>query len=488
VDIAEDVLAGADAGGRIARGSAIRLVGYGLGVALSLVSVPLLTRHLGVAGFGSFVTVLSLSSIVALVADAGLTVIGVREYVTLGPSDRSRLVANILALRLVIATAGVLVVIGFGYAAGYEPSLVSGIALAGVGVLLLTVYQTYTIPLAADLRLVRVTALELLRQALMVAGYLLLIVAGAGIVGFLAIPIPVGVVLVIVTALAIRHLVSLRPGLDRIEARSLLAATLPVAAASILGALFYKIAVVMMSVISNDDQTGYFSASVRIIEVIVPVASLITSAAFPLLVRSASDAPDRFVRRMQRLFEIVFVLGAAITVLLVVGARPLILFVGGEEFLPAVPVLQIQGASVWASFLFAAWAAGLLASNAQRSLATATVVGVAAVVALTAALAPTHGAEGTALAMTLSEGTLAAVTGVLLMRRRPDLRFNIAILPKVAVAVACGLVVSLLELPQVVLAALAVAVYCTVLGVLGGVPPELRHVSLQRWNELRRGQ
>jgi O-antigen/teichoic acid export membrane protein len=216
----------------------------------------------------------------------------------------------------------------------------------------------------------------------------------------------------------------------------------------------------------------------------VPIASLLTTAAFPLLVRSAFD--DRFARRMQRLFEIGLTLGAGIALMLVVGAEPLVAFVGGKEFDPAIPVLRIQGASVAASFLFAVWAAGLLAIKAQRSLLIATIAGIGSVVTLTAALAPTEGAVGTAVAMTVSEALLAGVTGFLLMRRR-ELRVRVAVVPKVLAAVAAGLAVLLLGLPQVVLAALALAAYVVALGALRGLPSELRHLSLQRWSEFFRG-
>jgi len=478
--IAEDVLATQDAGGKAARGSAIRILGYVLGVAMLLVSVPLLTRHLGVAGFGSYVTVLSLTSIVSLAADAGLTITGVREYAIRSPQDRSQLIANILSLRLLIAASGMLLAICFAVVAGYEPTLIVGTGLAGGGVLLFSIYQTYTIPLASDLRLGLVTAFDLLRQALTVGCVLVLIAAGAGVTAFLAIPIPVGIVVAVATAIAIRHVVRLWPGFDRVERRLLLRATIPVAAASILAALFYKIAIVMMSVLSSDEETGYFGASLRVVEVIVPIASLITAAAFPLLVRAASNAPNRLVNGMQLLFEIACILGAAMSVMLVVGAEPVMQFVGGDEFDPAVPVLQIQSISVAASFLFAVWAAGLLAIHAQRSLVVATAVGVGSVVALTALLVPARGAIGAAVAMTLAATLLAAVTGLLLMRRR-DLRVQVAVVPKVAIALACGLLVSLLELPQTILAVLAILTYFSVLSLVRGIPPEIRHIALSRW-------
>lgn len=480
--VGDDILATPEAGGKAIRGGVIRTAGYGLGLAMSLVSVPLLTRHLGVADFGGYITVLSLAAIVSLVADAGLTVIGVREYAIRGAEGRHQLIANILSLRLLIAASGMLLATGFAVVAGYESSLVAGTALAGVGVLLASIQQTYTIPLASELRLGLVTGFDLLRQALSVGAILVLIAVGAGVTAFLAVPIPVGIAVAVVTAIAIRGAAALLPTLDRAEWRRLLRETLPVAAASILAALFYRVAVVMMSVLSTDAETGYFAASFRVIEVIIPIPSLITFTAFPILVRAAVDAQDRLVYGMQRLFEIGLILGAWAAMTLVVGAEPVIQFIGGDEFDPAVPVLQIQGIATAASFLFAVWAAGLWAIGAQRSLLVATVVGVVSVGVLTAALAPAEGATGAAIAMTLSETLLAAVAGLLLMRRR-DLRVKLGIVPKVALALGAGLLVSLVGLPQIALVVLATLAYFGVLALLGGIPPDIRHAFLHRQRE-----
>ena len=60
-----DVLDSRDAGPAALRGSALRSGAYLAGVALSIASAPLLIRHLGVARFGQYVTVVSLMNLVA---------------------------------------------------------------------------------------------------------------------------------------------------------------------------------------------------------------------------------------------------------------------------------------------------------------------------------------------------------------------------------------------------------------------------------------
>ncbi len=76
-----DVLDTPEAGGGVIRGGALLSVTYVLGMLLTAVSVPFMTRALGVDEFGLFVTASSAVMIIAGVTEAGLSGIGTREYV-----------------------------------------------------------------------------------------------------------------------------------------------------------------------------------------------------------------------------------------------------------------------------------------------------------------------------------------------------------------------------------------------------------------------
>ena len=89
------------------------------GVLLSLVSVPLLVRHLGIAEFGGYVAILSLITIVSVLTEAGLIAIAVNEYTTTAADRRRELMANLLGARIVFSVAGATAAVAFAAAAGY---------------------------------------------------------------------------------------------------------------------------------------------------------------------------------------------------------------------------------------------------------------------------------------------------------------------------------------------------------------------------------
>jgi O-antigen/teichoic acid export membrane protein len=468
-----DILDSSAAGGQAIRGGAVRSIGYFAGLALALVSTPLLTRHLGVADFGRYVTVVSVVVIVTILADAGLTTVGVREYAVRDADGRRRLMRNLVAVRLVVAAIGAAVAVLFAVAAGYGDVLVAGTALGGLALIFTMAQYTYVIPLTAELRLGLATMLDLLRQVLSVAGVVALVVAGAGLLAFFILPIPVAIVVLAVTLLTIRSHRGVRPGADRAEWQYLLAETLPAAAASVLASLFYRVAIVMMSVISTAVQTGYFSASFRVVEALVAVPSLVVGSAYPILSRAAETDQQRLYYGFQRLFEVSVILGAWTALALVVGAGPVIDFVGGDDFAPAVPVLQIQGPALAATFLVALLGGTLWVVRAKRQLVIANVAGVAAAIVLTGVLVPVAEAKGAAIAMLGAETLLAAWLGVALLRARPDLRPSLGVLPKAALAGAAFAAVGLTPLPDVAAVVFGSAVYFGILLLLRGIPAEI---------------
>ena len=468
-----DILDSSEAGGQAIRGGAARSIGYFVGLALALVSTPLLTRHLGVADFGRYVTVGSLVVIVTILADAGLTTVGVREYAVRDAAGRHRLMRNLVAVRLVAAAIGAIGAVLFALAAGYSGLLVAGTALGGLGLIFTMAQYTYVIPLTAELRLGLATMLDLLRQALTVAGVVALVVAGAGLLAFFVLPVPVAIVVLAVTLLVVRGHRGVRPGADRTEWRYLLAETLPAAAASVLASLFYRVAIVMMSVISTAVQTGYFSASFRVIEALVAVPSLVVGSAYPILSRAAETDQQRLSYGFQRLFEVCVILGAWTALALIVGAEPVIDFIGGDDFAPAVPVLQIQGPALAATFLVALFGGTLWVVRAKRQLVIGNVVGVAVAIILTGVLVPIADAEGAAVAMVGAETLLAAWLGAALWRARSDLRPSLGVVPKVLLAAAAGAAFALTPLPDVAAVVLGSVAFFGILVLLRGIPPEI---------------
>ena len=467
-----DPLNAPDAGARAIRGGSLRVLGYGVGALCALVTAPFVIRHLGVEEFGGYVAALALISVVALVSDAGLTLVGLREYAVRDEASRARLLDSLMALRLAVVTAGVAVACAFAAISGYDPALIAGTALAGAGLLLVVVEQTCSVALTSQLRFGAVTVLEVGRAALTAAGLLALVALGAGVTSLLAVSIPVGAVI----ALLARHLLrghGIRPRFDRPEWTYLIREAIPVAIASSIGSLFYRSAIVVMSITATSAQTSYFGASYRILEALIVIPGLLCATAFPILARAAQDGrgPDRVrpaVARRRRPRA----RGGGGRDARAGGAagHPLPRRRGLRAGDPGAPdpgrraPRDVPRRGLGHGACGRSGASGC--SRSPTAWAWRTAVTLSAIAGLTA------GAQAVAAAMLVAEWLLAALYLAALVRQRPGLRPSARVVPKVVLAAALGCGAFLLPIPDLARAACGGVAYGAVVLLTRAMPPE----------------
>ena len=469
----DDLLSTSAAGDVAVRGGAIRVGSFAAGALVSIVGGALLFRHLGVVDGGRYTTALSLAAVVAGLTELGLNAIGVRELATLTGERRARLARNLLGIRLVFTTLGVLIVTIFAFAA-YGGLLGAGVLIAGLGALATSVQSTYSVPLMAELRLGWVAALDLARQITSVVLIVALVVAGGGLLAFLTVPVVAGLAILLPTALLVRASIPLRPSFALPEWRALIAPVLTYSLAVAAAALCFRIAIVLVSLLAGEEELGYFSLSFRIIEVLLVIPGLLVGAAFPIFARAARDDPERLGYAISRVFEVSLIAGTWFAVTLTVGAPLAVAIMGGDEFAPAAPVLAIQSLGLGASFVSGVWAYGLLSLHQHRTLLVFNVASLVVVAAGVSILAPLDGARGAAIGVVAVEVGAAVVGALLLRRGRPHLRIRLATVPKVALAAALAVTPLLVPgLPDALQVLMSSLLYGTTLLVLRALPREL---------------
>jgi O-antigen/teichoic acid export membrane protein len=453
--------------------AALRVGGYLVGALLGAGSAALLFRHLGVEATGTYVTILSLVAIVGGVSDLGLTAVGVRESSVRPPAERSQLLGDLLGLRMSLTVFGLAIMLALTLFS-YSGTVRLGVLLAGFGLLLQTVQDNLTVLLVVRLRLGWVSALELVRQALMILSIALLVLAGADLLPFLGVSIPVGILSLLATARLVRGERSLRPSFSWRRWRPLVMQVLPYSAAVVAAALYFRVAIVMVSQLSSAHQLGLFGASFRIIEVLTGVPILLAGTALPIFAHAALSDHDRFGYALGRVFEVALIVGAWVAVSIVVGAQLAIAVVGGPEFSAASGILAIQGVALGATFVTAVWGTGLLSLALYRQILVLNAGALLASIAIISVLVPLDGARGAAIGTACGEAAAAVAGAVILMRNHPSLRLPWGVFPRVAAAAALGLVpLSFVGVPVIVRLLASTALYGGVLLVTRALPAEL---------------
>lgn len=470
----DDVLTSGEAGGKVIRGSAMRIGANVAGLALGLLTATLLLRHLGVNDSGRYVTVLSLVGIAVSIVDTGLNVGASSDLAVTAPEARRRLLANVLGQRLAVAAVALVLLVAFALVAGYPSEMVAGTALAGTGVLIVAVANSILVPLTVQLRNAGVALVELLRQVVTLVGVALLVALGAELTPFFAVQIAVGLAVLATVPFLVGRDGLVHPRFGRDQQRLLARTALPIAAALALGQIYFRLVIVLMSLISSPQQTGYFGGSLRAMEALIVLPVLVAGVALPVMAAAARDDMPRLRYAIEGLSEGAVIAGVLVIVVTVRAAEPVMEAIGGSDFGPAGDVLRIQVVALLFIALYQIWTVALVALGEQRQLILANALGLLAVGVFAAVLVPALDARGGALASVLADAVLAGLIYWRLHRSTGRVTVRLGFLVRVGVAALAGGAALLLPLPDLAAAVLGAAVFLLVGYLVGMVPAELR--------------
>ena len=476
-ETALDLLRTPEAGGRVVRGGLIRGVGFGISTALGLATAVLLLHYLSLDDFGRYATVTAVLGIVAGITDAGLTAVGSREIsIARTATERAIILRHLLVLRIVGASVGVLAGVAFTVVAGYSNVVIAGTALGGLGVILISVQSMLTVPIWVELRIVSLTTLEVLRNLLTLAGVAVLVLAGTGLLAFFGVQVIVGIVLIPATFVLARVGMHLASGIRREMLVRLVRETLPLAVAFAMSVIYFRVLVVLVSLLSSEKQTGLFGTSFRIFELLLGLPALILSVALPLLSVAGDEDDERLRNGLQSMTEASLLIAALLVVGIGILAKPGILLVGGNQYVRAAPVLRIQALALIPVFLGQVWQLGLIAGRAQRAMAVANGLALVLVIALGLTFVPRGGATAAAWVAVGAETALALFLRIALGRLRPGGAPSLWFAWKAALAMALAAGTGyLLRDSLLVAACVAVLVFGVVALVTKAVPADAYH-------------
>jgi O-antigen/teichoic acid export membrane protein len=487
----EDVLSSAEAGGKVIRGSVWRVVGSAAGIAAGLGAATLLLRHLGVTQSGRYVTVLSLVAIASSVVDYGLNVSASRELALRHSDDRRRLLRNVLGQRLLVTPIALLAIVAFTLLANYPASMQIGTVLAGTGLYVVALSDALLLPLTVELRNAGLAFVDFLRQMVTLACVAVLVALGAHLTAFFVSLIACGLATIAVTPRLAGWSAFVTPRFDRGAQRMLLSRALPIATALVLGQVYIRLVILLMSFISNPRQTGYFGGSLRAMDSLIGAPILVAGVALPMLAAAARNDRARLRNAIEGLSEGTVIVGVLVVLLAARGAEPVMSAIGGQHFRPAGAVLRIQVAALLFGSLVQIWGVSLVALGRQRELILTNALGLLGLCAFAAALVPPFGAQGGAVASVLGDALLASLTWWRLHACFVRVRLRFSFLVRVATAAAASSVVLLLPgLPDLVSAALAGALFLGAGQLIGMVPAQLHDAlgsrRLLRWRQASR--
>lgn len=376
-----------------------RLLRMGVGL---LVGVWI-ARYLGPEGYGLLSFAGSYIMLFSAIALFGLESVVVRELVTC-PDQRPRIMGTTLLIRLgtgLLALLAAVVILPLVRPA--DPVALALVAVLGSTLLfqsLEVIDLWFQHRVASRYAVIARSSAFLLSSGAKVA----VVIAGGSVVA-----IGVATALeALLTALAL--LLAYRVSGERVTHwrwdrgwnRRLLREAVPMVLSGVVLMIYLRIDQVMLGMLTDGAQVGFYAAAVRIAEVWYFVPTVIVSSVFPALVALHRSDQALFQMKMQRLYALLAFLGYAVALPVTLLAPWLIQLLFGTAYQPAAPLLAVL---IWAG-LFAnisvARNSYLIAINSPRALFWFSICGAVSNIVLNLLLIPALGGMGAVFATLFS--------------------------------------------------------------------------------------
>ncbi len=380
-----------------------------ISTALGLLSIALITRHLGVDGYGQYATAITFVGIFSIIADMGLYIYVVRE-ISKEKADSDYIVSNVFTLRIVSAVTLLALAPIVALAFPYDHTVWLAILIFTLSFFFISLNQVLigVFQRRFDTRIVAVG--EIVGRFALIGALLMALWQGWGLLAIVGCVVVGSLVNFLVVFISARRHVAIKLRFDIAFWKEILKVTWPIAISVVLNVIYFKVDTIFLSVMKPERDVGLYGEAYKILEVLIAFPAMFAGLIMPLLSSSAFKDWDKFKRVIRKGFDFMAMAALPVLVIGIVLAKPIVVFIGGEEFAAAAPILQILVIATASIFIGNMFANGVVAVNKQRQMVWAYLATAALAVILDWLLIPKFTYIGAAWATVATEVLIAALS------------------------------------------------------------------------------
>ena len=360
--------------------------------------IILLTRYLGPEKFGLFSYALTYVSIAVSVAALGLDAIVIREIVKT-PKAKDAILGTAFLINLVSS----LIIIGFvtilvNFTEDFETALFISILSITVlfttfGILVeaffqakvLSKYTVYSNTIAFLISSILKIILIYIEVELIYFAYALVLDSIIISFGYFYI-------------YRAQKLSFLKWRFDKKIAQMFLKLSLPLLLIAITAYIYTRTDQIMIKHLLGNESVGYYSAAIRVSEILFFVPGVIVASIFPKIVSLREESLEKYLRLLEGLFRGVIWFAIVVAISLSFFSNEIINILYGQEYIESVKILRVLSFSIIFASISAVFVKILYAENYEKKYLFKNLLGVFVNIFLNYFLIKSYGALGAAYA------------------------------------------------------------------------------------------
>ncbi|HEY5981565.1 MAG TPA: lipopolysaccharide biosynthesis protein [Microlunatus sp.] len=348
-------------------------LGQLISYAYPIVSIPLLSRVLGIDGLGVFIVILATIQMLLVLTDFGFGFSALRRIsVATSPQERQQVVSSTITAKLALWAAGAVVLL---VVVLIVPSMLENLVLYVIGILLTVGAVFYPMWYLQGVGRLKLFALLTAGSRLVALAGLVLTVHSADDVALAVVwqfaPFLLSAVVFWIVLIAQREL---RLRLSRpVEARAAVSDSVPLFINLISGQVIVNSSAILLGQLAGYRQVGLFGPADRLTSAIHGVLVAVEQAMMPRVAAAHTDptVPSRRRAIMVGLIGCYALSGG----LLALSAPWLIPWYLGDGFAEAIPVVQLMGLATMLSGVTRTFILDLVSAGRSRICSIVTMTG-----------------------------------------------------------------------------------------------------------------
>lgn len=369
----------------------------------------LMVRHLTDSQWGQLSFVLSLLSIVGFISDLKLSRIVLAEVIA-SEEGAGDVVGSYVGLRSAIGLVSYVVALAWVIIGDYSTHVIAITAIAGLNLVILSAGWGIGLLFQARLWLRSIAWGIFLGQAVQFAITVAVIVAGrSSVAAFAWATVINSLVFVVFLLVAGRHSDRVRFRLEPARWGTWLKEAAPLALGSALDTIYFRLDIVMLSILGTFAAVGVYSVGYKFSDLIGAIPSAVVTPAAALLIAHWDRDDDSFHQTVRQAYLILCVaaIGAGVSFFMAADRLVPLLYTDRFESATTSARLLVVGQAI--HFFTMLWFIVLVAANRRRLYPITMLIGVALNIALNLFLIPRYSYNGAGWATVITESIVCAV-------------------------------------------------------------------------------
>ncbi len=350
----------------VVRNTAIMMTAQVITWLSSFVLMMFLPKYLGSSGYGELYLAVSITTMFQVIIEFG------GQYHITKEISRSReaapnILANSALTRIVLWAVSIVLMLEFCKVANYAwpvPMLVLILGTSklweGINSLLRNCYQGFELMEYPSIG-------SVVERVFLMAAAITVIFAGSGQVMIAAVMAVSTFLNFVVSASFAKKIIHTLPKFDLRKTKSLLLQGVPYFMWSIFATIYYRVDVIMLSLMTSYSVVGWYGAAYKLFDVLMFFPSIFSQALFPVLSRLTETTKGNLTSAFQKSLDAILFVGIPIAILLFLFARQITgcLF-GLHEYQNSIILLKIFSIGLLLVYVDFVLGSTVLATDKQK--------------------------------------------------------------------------------------------------------------------------